>query len=500
MTSITERAVTEPEPDSPDLLKPDFLKHLRGLNLNTVAEYRQWCAKNGFSLRIQKHWRERLRERAWAGRRVAETRLARTKFELRRPERIIEAIRCGDLVEADFSQPYLIEICRQANSADDQTRSAFFALLRPAVERADFFRNSSVIEYLGEQPGNTFVAGLAAVARQSQHWIRRPDLWSPRTHNSRRQFTSLLQHCFARWPVPTFMESAWFVNEPETAAQQQRWYLHLARGESIRTADLPLTYTRRMVHHFLRAPDHLAIDAALRWGQVLALGGTDSLAKAIVASRIGTNFEHDEFWITFIRFFVENPGLHPINVGPLSDFIYHQKFATAQGENAEGEIELQPPPRPEFSMQGRTPDSLRQAMLEWHRSLRVVDLPHAEWNRSTISPLQFIEATATDDPCEWQTVELLTSAELVDEGRAMQHCVATYVRSCVNQNSTIWSLRRIRNGRSQRVLTVEISPRRRRIVQAKGRNNAPPKPKHLEVLKQWAAQASLNLAEWIASS
>src|SRR6478672_1004670 len=86
----------KPADEPPD---PDLLAHVHALGLSSVEEYVTWCARHGFSRRTAKHWRLRLKERAFASRSVAEARLAQKKQELRRPQHSIQAIFRGDLTE-----------------------------------------------------------------------------------------------------------------------------------------------------------------------------------------------------------------------------------------------------------------------------------------------------------------------------------------------------------------------------------------------------------------
>ena len=94
--------------------------------------------------------------------------------------------------------------------------------------------------------------------------------------------------------------------------RHQGWYKHIGLGRNIRTADLPLPYTKRMAHLFLQAPDHFTVEMALRWGQVRGLGGSEVLASAVAATRLGRSFEHEDFWQTVLHFFVNEPMLDPV--------------------------------------------------------------------------------------------------------------------------------------------------------------------------------------------
>src|SRR5262249_16261642 len=109
--------------------------------------------------------------------------------------------------------------------------------------------------------------------------------------------------------------------------RQQGWFLHVGRGQNIRTADLPLPYTKRMAHEFMQAPADLTIKEAIRWGQIHGLGGSERLMHAVIGTRLGPPFMHDDFWITVLQFLIANPMLDLAHVGPIIDYIHQQRFA-----------------------------------------------------------------------------------------------------------------------------------------------------------------------------
>src|SRR5438874_663446 len=91
---------------------PDLLKHIQSLGLVGVEDYIAWCVEHGFGRRTDKDWRQRMKERAYAHRAVAEARLAQKKQERRKPEKVIEKIFSAELSEHDVTQPELKAVCR----------------------------------------------------------------------------------------------------------------------------------------------------------------------------------------------------------------------------------------------------------------------------------------------------------------------------------------------------------------------------------------------------
>ena len=481
-------------------LDPDLLEHIRSVGFLAVDEYIAWCSQNGFSRRTNKHWKVRLKERIFAQRAVADSRLAQKKLEVRKPARIIESIVKGELTCADVTEPHLRAVCKAWESAQDscRTRNAFGELLQQIRPCSELISNQPAIAHFGHQAGNTFVDGLLALARSSRNWIRPVADWKPQTHNTRRQFASLARHLFCEWPVPAFMDSVWFVGHSKEAARQQGWFLHIGQGQNIRTANIPLPYTKRMAHYFMQAPADYTVQAALRWGQIHGLGGNERLARALIGTRIGTTFEQDDFWITVFQFLIANPMLDPAHVGPIVDYIYEQRFVPEEAFLAPDILERRGPPQPNFTMKGRTPESLLRQVEAWHRGLAKIHQPKAEWPASGIDGFEFVEGTERGGNLKvWSITELLSTKALVAEGRKMRHCVVTYVHSCAVGECSIWSLEVETFEGASKILTLEVRNATRTICQARGKCNMLPGDKHRGIMRRWAEQAGLTLANYV---
>jgi hypothetical protein len=295
------------------------------------------------------------------------------------------------------------------------------------------------------------------------------------------------------------MDSVWFQGTCSDALRRQRWFRHIGVGKNIRTADVPIPLTKRMAHHFLEAPSDSSVEQALRWGQVIGLGGEARLAKAILATRLADDFEHNEFWTSVIRFFIQHPMLDPAQIGPIIDYLHHQRFVEREEFVAPGVIQRQPPPQPNLSMKGRDPVSLLRQVERWHRQLAYESVDsRMEWPTSGIGNFDWVEGTEGSPSLRrWKIHELLSSKQLVAEGRAMRHCVASYAGSCARRATSIWSLKLENHEGTLRVLTVEVDLRSKLICQARGKHNRVPDTKSKDVLRRWAAKEGLRLAAYV---
>jgi hypothetical protein len=93
----------------------------------------------------------------------------------------------------------------------------------------------------------------------------------------------------------------------------------------------------------------------------------------------------------------------------------------------------------------------------------------------------------------WTIRELLDSDEMAAEGKAMEHCVATYTDWCARRLTSIWSVGIETPEGRQRVVTVEVNPTSREVVQAKARCNEGPDESCLSILKEWAGREGLKM-------
>jgi hypothetical protein len=365
-----------------------------------------------------------------------------------------------------------------------------------------FCRSES--DLLTDQGASHFANALLALSAHRNDWVRPLEGWRARSHNARRQFQALVRHLIARYDVPAFMDAAWLEGLTPEGVRHQGWYKHIGSGQNIRTAnDLPVALTKKQAHHFLGTPDDLDIVSGFRRALIIDLGGDERLVRSILGTRIGTTFTDEGFWDSVIRWLIAHPTLHPINHGPIIDFLYNQKFVPSVPNPNVDESEQAPlvPPQPHLSMKGRTPQSLRRAVADWHRDLaerQATATAVTSWGPAGFAPFIHKEGSGAEMRV-YEVIELLTAQDLFEEGRAMSHCVASYARACAAGRSSIWGIRmRLESGRVVRQATVEVRSRDATIVQIRRRSNKPPTNRELTLLRRWENAGGPSLSPLIA--
>ncbi len=500
---------------APEQLDPTFLNHLRRLGISGVKQYRQWCVGQGFSPGINKH--HTLREAEVEALRAKSAKSAeRQREELRHPITTLLAIASGKLhrngVHHSVFRGFHSCVRNTNRRRKDRTvrdpplkEKVLVALLERLAKLRVRFLDKSCLTKRDDLETRQRLETLVRISQYHRNWVRPLQDWRPRSRSARRQFTSLIRHLFDRYgDVPAFMDSAWLSSEAQSV-QHRQWYVQLGAGKNLRHCDLPISYTKRMAHWFHHCPDGQTISQAIRFGQVMGLGGDDRTALAINGTRLADNFEYDEFWVTFIRWLIAHPMLDRSHVGPIVDYIHFQRFVPeyVMVRDQRPEVDQQGDVRePNFSMKGRTPETLLRQVNRWHGRLRSSNAVQVcSWTPSYIQPFSLREGVEVNADTSakfkrWTIRELLSSASLVAEGRQLSHCVASYARSCASGHSSIWTMEMENHAGLSKLLTIEVHLRSRTIVQIRGKRNRLPTQQEVGIIQRWAAEASLKITAY----
>lgn len=331
--------------------------------------------------------------------------------------------------------------------------------------------------------------------------VRDTCAWRPRmkTRDGARLRLAAARHLFAHYSVPAHLEQIWLETDALDAAEimlRKRWYVTVARGGSLYKAAACQWLSRKEVHWFLNPPGDFAFREAF-W-MAIARGYTDDLGLALRIARskvAATPRSEIAYWREAARFFCANPA--PLEtIDDLCDYLAVVR-------------------RGGFSLKGRTLVSLTRLTDEWHRQLAAIErieamrrraeraaVPRAgsepeasrTWPGSPLSDWEWRpsakEAKALGE--RFVLTQLNTARELVSESAAMHHCVSTYAGKCIAGQASIWALRRIAAGKTERLLTIELD-RQNRAVQARGFANRLARADERKILERWAKARGVTL-------
>jgi len=445
-------------------------EHVEAMGLGDTQTYQQWCRDHDMSDALHKGRRQRQKEIELSRELASRQALRRVRRLTRRPHETIEALFANQIDTTDLKPAWLGHVAQLLEQGtDDGTRDAFRRLLLHAERmRADLFSLDPALARFGEAADNRWMAGLLRIARLHEHWQRPLEDWRPQGHSARRHFPALLRHLLAQYAVPDFVDTLFLQPDHETPANAVAWFLHMATGGNLRVApDLPIDLTKRMAHETLQAPSHFTFVEALRYGQVIGQGSGAPLVEAIIATRLGRSFEHEEFWSSVIHWLTKHPMIDLDLVDPIVEYIQLQKYTPQQTGD---------PQEPNFSMKSRSVNKLLDLVEAWQTRLsRESRIPATRWPRSQIGELQEKTTDKKGFELTWSVRELTTTSELVAEGRALSHCVRSYATGCRSGRHAVFSVQlAVDDERPMRLMTIAVSPKTRVISQMRGRFNAQP--------------------------
>ena len=346
-----------------------------------------------------------------------------------------------------------------------------------------------------------------------------------KTKDRGRLRTAAAQHIFGVYPTPKHVQDIWSAdiqnrhrdyqfhfeygrdpnvgpwgNDPRNnnlphyeleEKGRKRLYIVVATGGSLYKTLTKDFLTKKETHAFLTCPLRLTFTEAL----VFAIGKSytddvgilNRLAKSnlnTIGALVSTRRENvrpgsTEFWKDVVRFLAQNPQLSIQQVNDLLDFL----------KNNRGEIE-------DYSLKGRTVESLMGQMAQWHRDLgRVKRMGNRSWNGVSLSDRLFEgkkdrEVNWTSE--NWLFTQIKTSKALADEGNKMHHCVYSYQSYCISGARSIWSLRR----NDERAITIEVNNHEGMIVQIRGYANRQARPEERKAIAVWAAESGLRTSSY----
>ena len=327
---------------------------------------------------------------------------------------------------------------------------------------------------------------LDVVFRMSNYgnrMVREIEGWKREGLNEEDQLRSLIKYCFELYPTADFLRETLFTNNK----RHIKWYLDLAIGKPVFNLEgFPKDFTKKMAHAFTNIKDIMPVDEALVTARIKSLGANVIIERLLFNSFLARGgIDFDSFWIEVLTFFSKFQFIEHNQFYYILDFLQHIKHAD-----------------PKFSIKGRTLASLTRLSQEWHRDVYIQ--AHKDelltWKPQPVEDYVFVEETSdVDSENKTYTIkELCSSLELFEEGNTMGHCVASYDRNCKRGASAIFSLAEFTNSEEEkkRLVTMEVNPKGKEVVQIRAKYNEEPPQSHLEIIKDWANTMNYTISTY----
>lgn len=380
---------------------------------------------------------------------------------------------------------------KKKNYISDPERKEYF-------ETKEYLSNIKDFNAIGKNELTLFISKTKMKDMENPHnrintiidnkssWLKNPLSYIPKSKNPDKQFYQFVRYIFCKYDVPNFFDNIWdngYVNK-----FYLNWFIEIGQGKNIRKCkNLPIPLTKKRAYLFLQAPKEYHPLEAIRYAQIIDMGGNKRICDAVIKTSIAKPHENllyhsdlfliekEIFWESLFRFFINNPFLDPHQYGPIIDYINFKKYGEGN--------------QPNFSMHHRDPDALIRDMERWHKELGRIKADDSKWEKSRFNEFYSQKLIGKESrKLEYTIQEITTKKALIEEGKEMRHCVASYASSCKRGECSIWSLKKItetkKDNKIERLATIALT-KHGSISQIRGKYNSIASDEVNRIIKQW---------------
>jgi hypothetical protein len=335
-----------------------------------------------------------------------------------------------------------------------------------------------------------------------------PQEWTTRSFNEKLQHLEFIKTFIYPYVIPEIL--LWASRQKEILGERRspdydiiklakKWVCDIVSGES---------FYKRNKNYFTKAEAHWFLNASLPYDSI------DSVIERIYYAKcraLGMN--HKLSFIVssvFVQKFGKAYMKHPLVNGFLnliSRTTSYQFDSSIVSDISDFLlIKIQEHRRNKgFSLSGRTIVSLVALVNEWHRDLRREREARNRRDWNTIGKhittterwqgLGIAKFKYQQDDLIWTVSELKTTQELLNEGRKMKNCVASYDYKCVTGQCSIFSVSHWYeiNRLSDSIATLEVDIKTKALIQAKGKCNSKVTDKTMNVITRWARENGIKI-------
>ena len=310
----------------------------------------------------------------------------------------------------------------------------------------------------------------------SPFWIRSPLSWRE------ERGISLVEHLFVRYETPEYLYKIWNKTD-RFDFTWLAWFLIIARGGSLKKAahEFGWRFTSKNFQYLFEADESMTPLEAYIYAEIKRMKGSDRVVNLIldcpplVIDLTNPSTEEDfiEFWKSSVQWLIQNEnGVTDVQANHVLDWAMHEFTDSGMRGNRR------------FSWRGRSLEQVLDRSAEYQRTIwRPYGISgHGGNNLPLLWETNDLDWEAEEENGdEWSFTELNNSKELHEEGRILKHCVGGYSYRCIAGNSAIVSLKK--NGK--RIITIELNPGNKSIIQAHGKRNRTPDEDEMKIIRKW---------------
>jgi len=337
-----------------------------------------------------------------------------------------------------------------------------------------------------------FFGGFIQYFRTYKKSVRLVSTWKvPKSKKEAVLFKSLFLHLFIKYPIPKCAERE--ISIYSTTSLQS--YFHsilfdlIFYGKGIhQTIINGFKLNGKANFYFHKAPQKYDLYKAIWWAKILSMGVSEKIAHVMLGSIQPDLYnEWSDVFEEYI-FFIKKYNLQKVKqIKDILNFLMYQtEYKYYQAKLGENVLNIEPIFE-NYSLKGRTVESVQRHINEWKQHIESMKENgfKGDFHKPKVKPFRIEKEKKI-----FIIKRLKNFTELAEEGRAMKHCVASYLEECIKKESSIWSLRQIdASGKHKRLATIEIqTPDKEKsfnIGQLQAKCNSKPTDIAMRLIKHW---------------
>ena len=334
------------------------------------------------------------------------------------------------------------------------------------------FSNIEIIKNSIDSEHSDFITKWACIL--SPFWLRSPKTWN------KASGIHILNHLFTLYETPNVLLQQWFISRrydrPPMPFKWICWYIIIGQGGSLKKAAKFFKWNipNKFQHYLMKAPDTIYPMEANIYAEIHRLGGNHQDFVRVMYNQVlvidPTEKNYDEsflkFWKDTVSWLIKHRGaLSDDESSMVAAWAIHRYTESNRDENIA-----------DFSWKGRAVVNVLAQSLEYVTSVTMVSWIGYEWEKH-----DWDWSLKDENENKWDFTELINGEQLFEEGMYMSHCVGSYSGRCASGASAIFSLKKNDN----RMITIEVNPKSKMLVQSLGKGNRRPSPSEINIIKLW---------------
>lgn len=314
-----------------------------------------------------------------------------------------------------------------------------------------------------------FKYGQSQFKKLFDAYLVNPDIFeSLETNLEKLKTNNIEDYFFGNYMVSPIMIRDFF----KLNKQEKHWLYYDLKGKGLTNLkSSPINLTRKAAHLFknLSAKLDLTIKESFVYASLKCLGASHEFTYTVVNSI--RNFKESEFWVKTMAAFY-NKGLEVNDIPNAMDYIYYIEFLEKR----------------KVKWKAKSVKNLKSETEKWHTKVvsgLIYKGPNFHYWKTEIPKFEI-----NWDNEGFVIKELISRHELVEEGKSLHHCVASYHRDVRDGLCNIFSLRLLEDQIEKPLITICL--RGKLMVEARGACNREPTFQEKEVISIWVNENKLK--------